>query len=125
MPITNPIQSWLDEFEEETGIEITVEYVNGELILRTNEHFDVYIYGVPVWDSVGKIIREVADPSYSATNLPSRPTSGAGWIILLVGSVATAAEMYQWLQENWDYYPDYDRAYGHKKYGGDYWRVDD
>ena len=29
MPITNPtIQSWLDEFEEETGIEITVEYVN-------------------------------------------------------------------------------------------------
>ena len=94
------MQSWIDEFAEETGIDITAEYVNGEIMLRTNELFDVYINGTPLWESIGEIIREVADPSYSETNLPARPTSPVGWLIILVGTVATAYEMYQWLQEN-------------------------
>lgn len=97
MPITNPtIQSWIEEFEENIGIEVTVEYINGELMMHTNEYYiDFYIDGEVVLEELGEIIREVVDPSFSVTSLPERPTHPVGWLIILVGVVATAVEMYQ------------------------------
>ncbi len=125
MPITDPtIRSWIDEFEEDTGIQITVEYVNGKLVLRTNEQLDIFVLGVPVWRSIGTLIKEMVVPGYPVGNVPKKSPS-ASWLLVLVDVGFTAVNWYNWLRDTWDYYPDYDRAYGHKKYGGNYWRLDD
>ena len=125
MPITNPtIQSWIEEFEEDTGLEITVEYIDGRLLLRTNQQLDVFILGIPVWESIGNLIKEIIVPGYPLGSIPKK-TPGAIWLLVLVDVAATGYYWYNWLQDNWDYYPDYDRTYGHRKYGGNYWRLDD
>lgn len=94
------------------------------MVLRTDEQLDIFILGVPVWESIGTLIKEMAVPGYPVGNIPKK-TPSANWLLVLVDVAATAYNWYNWLQDNWDYYPDYDRAYGHKKYDGDYWRVDD